>query len=65
MRSTGEATNQDMLAPDCPPSITVFAGKVVLNVALGLGAFCYSCQTAFGDLHAVGMSISDPNKSRW
>ena len=49
MRSTGEATNQDMLAPDCPPSITVFAGKVVLNVAWLLPV------AAVVRLHPVGL----------
>ena len=42
MGSTGEATDQDELAPSTPD----FLGEVDLNLALGLVTSCCSHQTA-------------------
>ena len=47
MGSTGEATDQDMLAPDLlphPPQTS--QARKCLNLDLGLFTSCCSCQTA-------------------
>ena len=51
MGTTGEATNQDINAPDCSPE---FLGKVGLNLALAWLLPVAVIKLHVGDLHAVG-----------
>ena len=53
MGSTGEATDQNMLTPDCSPSTLDFSGNVGLNLELGLATSCCS-RLHDVDLYAVG-----------
>ena len=51
MGTTGEATNQDINAPDCSPE---FLGKVGLNLALAWLLPVAVIKLHVGGLHAVG-----------